>query len=249
MTTPATRPGTAPSTTVPGTPVWVIAASLPDSARADAGRMPGLGFLDGFDADEVRLVADRSLVLPRRLELLRQRPRRARPLVHRPVDQPADVAVVVCTEGAGGIGVDSDDAGFAATGPGAPRLDGRLRGGDAVVPARRLRAGRHLGEPDVQGGGAELPERLPAAHGDRPTLERLPRLWTPSWPGRRPASTSTTRSDPRSITIRSGTLSRRPGWMSTTPVDHVWVDGARTEVMAAGDPSTDELVKILSSLQ
>ncbi len=248
VTTPATQPGTAPGTTVPGTPVWVITANLPDSVRADAGRMPGLGFLDGVDADEVRLVADRSLVLPRRLELLRKgRVVLDLSFVDLSISQqtpPTSYAPKVPA----GATLTRDDAGFVATG----LADLGSEVGYAVSTPSYLPDGYVLAATSAnpttkvavlnyRNGSLQL------------TVTVRPRASTPSvdpfTSGSKTTGSSGASAAAREITIRSGALSRRPGWVSTEPVDHVWVDGVRTEVIAAGDPSTDELVKILSSLQ
>ncbi len=202
VTTPTARPGTAPSTTVPGTPVWVITANLPKTVGSDAGRMPGLGFLDGFDADEVRLVADRSLVLPRRLELLRSgRVVLDLSFIDLSISQqtsPSSYAPKVPA----GSALTRTDAGFAAIGPGA--LDATV-GYTVATPS-------YLPDGYVLAATSANPTSKVAVLNYRNGSQQLtvtvrPRATSPSvdpfMAGSQATSTSTTRSDARARS-RSG---------------------------------------------
>ena len=246
ITTPT--PGTAQetATTVPGRPVWVLRAGQPgqDAAGASIGALPGVGALELADADQVRLVIDRSLVLPSRLEVFRDG--------HKVVDvrftnlsisqqPPADAFIPPVPVGAG---TSRHDDGFVATPVG--QVGSKI--GRAVVTPSYLPDGFVLTASAVNEStrSAVLSYRngsLQLAITLRPARSAKAQATDPFGP------TAARPDIPRPITIGSGTFAQRDGWTSTSPIDHVWVAGPRTEAIVAGDPSIKSLTMVAESLQ
>lgn len=246
VTLPADRSAQGTTTTVPGRPVWVLTAAQPnrsDAAGADLLHRPGIGVLETTPVDRVRLVVDRSLVLPSRLELFRT----GRVIVDvRFTDMtigqqaPADAFLPSLTPG---TRVDRSDAGFTPT-----------PAGDLVATG-----GRDGLTPNYLPDGYVLTAAAVNRSDDTIVLSyrngSLQLAITST-----PAARRSTRTDPfgqsidgtpgiRSLSIRSGAFAGRPAWEGTTPVDQVWARGPKTEVVVAGDPPPSELVKVIASLQ
>lgn len=245
VTVPTSRAVSGPTTTVPGTPVWVVRASLNPDRTVGSGRLPGIGYLDGIDADEVRLVADQSLVLPRRLELLQ----RGRVVF--------DVSFVDLS-----ISQQAATSSYAPVIPPGATVS-RVDGGFARLSLSSLptQVGRPLSTPSYLPDGYVLATTSAnattkvAVLGYRNGSQQLTVTLRP--PAARPAddpfagtgASTASSTKPKAITIRSGALRERPGWEASSPINRVWVDGASSQVIAVGDPSVDELVKVVSSMQ
>jgi DNA-directed RNA polymerase specialized sigma24 family protein len=250
-TTTISPRSTAPSkgtttTTVPGRAVWVLRAGQPTRAAPDGSTraMPGVGALELADVDEVRLVVDRSLVLPSRLELFRN----GRKLIdvrfsNLSISQqpPAGAFTPPIPQG---VQVTTTDGGFVPTAVG--NIESKV--GRSVVTPSYLPDGFVLSSSAVnearrsvvlsyRNGSLQLAVTLrPARRGGAQATDPF-------------GGDSVLADGARSLTISSGAFSQRKAWTSTAPVDHVWVAGPRMEAIVAGDPPVATLVKVVASLQ
>lgn len=235
------------TTTVPGREVWVLRAGQPSSDAAISpvgGTSPGVGALERADADEVRLVVDRSLVLPNRLELFRKGRKmidvRFRDLS---ISQQPPVDAFKPSVATGARTSVRED-GFVPTPVGS--IGAKV--GQTVVTPSYLPDGFVLSSAAVnvasrsvvlsyRTGSLQLTITL------RPARQAGAKATDPFDPVASGAE------KPRSITIDSGTFAQRPAWSSALPINHVWATGPRTEVVVAGDSSIESLVKVVASLQ
>lgn len=240
---PPTSTGMATTTTEPGVPVWVMSASMPIGSAISTGTLPGVGRLTDIIGDQVRLVADQSLVLPRRFEVLRA----GRVVFDLRFDDlsigqnaNSDVFSVTVPEGAR---VTSTSSGFEAIGIGdASQLVGRrvltptyLPEGFVLVAVAANATTKVLVLGYRNGSQQFTLTTKPAAAGNKAVAD----------PFGRAASGSSS----RGLTVGSGALAGKSAWYSPLPLPHLWVDGGRLTVVASGDPSMAELTKIVSSMQ
>jgi DNA-directed RNA polymerase specialized sigma24 family protein len=240
----ATSKGT--TTTVPGRAVWVLRAGQPTRAAVGGPTraMPGIGMLELADVDEVRLVVDRSLVLPSRLELLRKG--------RKVIDVRFTSLSISQQPPAGaftppiprGMRATTTDDGFVPTAVG--NLESQA--GRSVVTPSYLPDGFVLTASAVnpttrsvvlsyRNGSQQLAITL------RPARAAKGQVTDPFAPDLSAGGQA------RQITIKSGAFTQRRAWTSSAPIDHVWVDGPRTEAIAAGAASIESLTKVVSSLQ
>ena len=240
-----TRRGAGPTTTVPGTPVWVFNARFPSVAlqNSAAGQLPGVGRLTSISANAVRLVANQSFGLPERVELLR-----AGTVVFDMrftnlsigqsvttsdfvVSVPEDADVTRTSSNFSVVGI-----GEAQTAPGQQfRTPSYLPDGFVFATAAADRA-RRVVVLGYRGGSQQitLTSQLIGA-ADSPAADPF---------GRRAAGSSA-----KAITISSGAFSGDHAWYAELPVPHLWVANGRTVTTLIGDGNASIFTKIASSMQ
>ena len=229
-------------TTTEARSVWVVTSRL-DGPVGSSG-LAGTGGLGEVDADEAELVADQSLALPTHLTLRRNGvtvlsvrftglsiSQQATAMPYTPT---VLAGVQATTTDSGFIPTPAGDLAGASAGP--PATPSFLPGGYVLASAGVNRAQRTT-VVCYRNGSRQL------------VLTVRPAPSTASDPADPFAGASPSHAGADRVSIGSGSFAGRDAYSSRDVVRHVWVNGPRTQVIAAGDPTVAELTKVLASLR
>ena len=225
---------------------WVVTSALDATARARRPTLAGTGALAKLGADDVTLIADQSFALPVEL-VLREQGRTIAQLRFSGLaisQQPHSASFAPAPPA--GAPVTQSQSGFVPT-----ELGKLNTGGSGSVPTPS-----YLPSGYVLAATAQNPTTKSVVLCYRNGSRQLVLTLRPTAPGRAAEtdpfspskSAKSAKSDVASIQVSSGKFAGRRGWTSESPLAHVWITGSGTEVIAAGDPSTDQLVRVIASL-
>ena len=234
-----------PTTTVPGTPVWVFNARFPSVAfkNSASGQLPGVGRLATISADAIRLVANQSFGLPERVELFRAGAvvfdmRFTNLSIGQSVSAsdfevavPETAKVTRTSSNFSSVGI-----GEAQSAPGQQLRTPSFLPDGFVFATAAVDDAQHVVVLGYRGGSQQI-TLTSQLIGDKNSPAADPF-------GRRAAGSSA-----KAITISSGAFTGDHAWYAELPVPHLWVADGRTVTTLIGDGSAAVFTKIASSMQ
>jgi hypothetical protein len=221
-------------------PVWVVTSTLDEGVGSST--LAGSGTFGRIDADEAELVADQSLALPTKLTLRRNGAAvvTVRFSALSISQQPTGSAYLPPVPP--GTDATTTDAGFAPTAAGqitglrSTPTPSYLPGGYVLASAAVNRT-RSTTVVCYRNGSRQLVlTARPAPGGGRGRTDPFP-------VGIEGAA------EPTEVKIESGAFAGASAFSSLGQIAHVWVDGPKTQIVAAGDPPVSKLTRVLASLR